>query len=77
MRLGGHVARIEGRRCAYWILEGVLEGKRPPGRLQHRWENNIKVGLQEFGWGMNWIDLAQDTDTSQAVEIAVMNFLVP
>jgi hypothetical protein len=40
-------------------------------------ENNIKVGLKEFGWGMNWIDLAQDKDVSQAVTIVVMKILVP
>jgi len=66
---------MEDRRCAYWILVGSLEGKRPPGRPQHKWENNIKVGLQELGWGMNWIDLAKDRDISQAVAIAVMNLL--
>ena len=71
------MARMEGRRCAYWILEGRLEGKRSPGRPQHRWENNIIVGLQEFGWGMNWIHLAQGRDTSQAVAFAVMNLLAP
>jgi hypothetical protein len=66
---------MENRRCAYWILVGRLEGKRPRGRPQRRWENNIKVVLQELGWGMNWIDLAKDEDISQAVAIAVINLL--
>jgi len=50
MGFGGHVARMEDRRCAYWILVGRNEVKRPPGRPKHRWENNIKMGLQDFGW---------------------------
>jgi hypothetical protein len=37
------------------------EGKRPLGRLRHRWEDNIKMDLQEVGCGgMDWIDLGQD-----------------
>jgi hypothetical protein len=38
------------------------EVKKPLGRLRHRWENNIKMDLQEVGWGMDWIDLARDRD---------------
>ena len=37
---------------------GKPEGKRKLGRLRHRWENNIKMDLQEVGWGMDLIDLA-------------------
>jgi hypothetical protein len=45
------------------VLVGKPEGKRPLGRLRHRWVDNIKMDLQEVGWGgMNWIDLAQDRD---------------
>jgi len=52
-----------GRRGGYWVLVGKLEGKRPLGRLRRRWEDSIKMHLQEFGWGnMVWIDLAQDKD---------------
>jgi hypothetical protein len=40
---------------------GKPEGKRPLGRTRHRWENTIKMDLQEVGEGsMDWIDLAQD-----------------
>jgi len=40
---------------------GKPEGKRPLGRPKHRWEDNIKMGLQEVGCGgMDWIELAQD-----------------
>jgi hypothetical protein len=39
------------------------EGKRPLGRLRHRWEDNIKADLQELGRGsMDWIELAKDRD---------------
>jgi len=42
---------------------GRPEGKRPLGRLRHRWEDNINLNLQEVGCGgMDWIDLAQDMD---------------
>jgi hypothetical protein len=39
------------RRGAYRILVGRPEGRRPLGRPRHRWENNIKMDLQEVGWG--------------------------
>jgi hypothetical protein len=38
------------------------EEERPLGRPRSRWEDNIKIDFQEVGWGMDWIDLAQDTD---------------
>ena len=42
---------------------GKPEGKRTLGRPRHRWEDNIKMCLEEVGWkGMDWIDLAQDRD---------------
>jgi len=42
---------MEQRRGAYWILVGKPEGKRPLGRPRCRWEDNIKMDLQEVGWG--------------------------
>jgi hypothetical protein len=42
---------MEERRGAYWILVGKPEGKRPLGRPRCRWEDNIKMDLQEVGWG--------------------------
>jgi hypothetical protein len=63
MRLAGHVARMGEMRGLYSILEGKLEGKRPLGRPMHRWEENIKMNLQEVGCGdLNWIELPQDMD---------------
>jgi hypothetical protein len=50
-------------RGAYRVLMGRPEGKKPLGKPSHRWEDNIKVDLQEVGWGgMDWIELAEDRD---------------
>jgi hypothetical protein len=51
MRWAGHVARMGEGRGAYRILVGRLEGRRPLGRPRRRWEDNIKMYLQEVGWG--------------------------
>ena len=51
MRLSGHVAHIGERRGACRVLVGKPEGKRALGRPHHRWENNMKIDLQEVGWG--------------------------
>jgi hypothetical protein len=52
---------------------GKPEGKRPLGRPRHRWEDNIKMDLQEMGCGgMDWIELAQDRDRRWAVVNVVM-----
>jgi len=49
------------RRGVHCVLVGKPEGKRQLGRPRHRWENNIKLDLQEVGCGgVDWIDLAQD-----------------
>jgi len=60
------------------VLVGKHEGKRPHGRPRRRWEDNIKVDLQEMGCGdMDWIELARDRDRWRALMNAVMNVLVP
>jgi hypothetical protein len=57
---------------------GTLEGKRPLGTPRHRWEDNIKMDLQEVGCGSKvWIELAQDRDRWQALVNVVMNLRVP
>jgi len=51
MRWAGHVTGIGERRGVYRVLVGKPEGKRPLGRPMCRWEDNIKMDLQEMGWG--------------------------
>jgi hypothetical protein len=56
---------------------GKPEGKRQLGRPRHRWEDNIKMDLEEVGCGsMDWIRLAQDRDRWQALVNAVMDLKV-
>jgi len=78
MRWAGHVARMGERRGVYRVLVGKPEGKRPLGRPRRRWEDNIKMNLQEVGCGgMDWIELAQDRDRWRTLVNAVMNLRVP
>ena len=57
---------------------GKPEGKRTLGRPRRRWDDNIKIDLQEVGCGgMDWIELAQDMDNCRALVNAVMNLWVP
>jgi len=65
------------RRGVYRVFVGKPEGKRPLGRPRIRWEDNIKLGLQEVGCGsMDWIELAQDRYRWRAFVNAVMNLQV-
>jgi hypothetical protein len=59
--MGGSCSAYGGRRDVYRVLVGKPEGKRPLGRSRRRREDIIKTDLQEVG-GMDWIELAQDTD---------------
>jgi len=57
---------------------GKPEGMRSLGRPRRRWEDNIKMNLQEVGCrGMEWIELGQDWDRRRAFVNAVMNLRVP
>jgi hypothetical protein len=77
MRWAGHVARMGEGRGVYRVLVGRPEGKRPPGRLTHGWEDNIKTDLREIGIdGTNWIRLAQDRVQWRAFVSTVMKFRV-
>jgi len=78
MRWAGHVARMGEGRGVHRVLVGKPEGKRPLGRPRRRWEDNIKMDLQEVGCGgMDWIELAQDRDRYWALVSAVMNHRDP
>ena len=78
MRWAGHVARMGEMRGVYRGLVDKPEGKRPLGRPRHRWEDNIKMDIQEVGFGgMDWIELAQDRSRWRALVNAVMNRQVP
>jgi hypothetical protein len=60
------------------VLVGKPEGKRPLGRPRRTWEDNIKMDLYELGCGgVNWIELAQETDRWRALVNALMNLRVP
>ena len=78
MRWVGQVACMGEWRGAYRVLVRKLEGKRPLGRPRYRWDNNIKMDLQEIRWGaMDWIDLTQNCVRWQALVNTVMNIQVP
>jgi hypothetical protein len=78
LRWAVHVARMGEGRGVHKVLVGKPEGKRPLGRPRHRWEDNIKMDLQEVGgvYG-DWIELAQDRERWRVLVSAVMNFRVP
>jgi hypothetical protein len=68
---------MEEGRGVYRVRVWNPEGKRPLGKPRRRWEDNIKMDLQEVGYGgMDWIKLAQDRDRWRELVIAVINFRV-
>jgi hypothetical protein len=76
--MGGACSADGEERDEYRILVEKLERKRPLGRPMRRWEDNIKMDLQEVGYGgMDWIWLIQDRDRRPAIVNMVMNHRVP
>jgi hypothetical protein len=61
------------KRGADRILLRRPEGRRPLGRPRRRWEDNIKMNLQDLGWGIDWIQLAKGRDKWRALVNAVMS----
>jgi hypothetical protein len=75
--MGGAYNTDGEERDVYRILVGKHEEKRPMGRPKFRWEDNIKVDLQEVECGvMDWIGLAQDRGRWRTLANAVMNLRV-
>ena len=63
MRWSGHVEHMGESRGVYRFLMGKPKGMRALVRPRRRWEDNIKMDLQEVGCGdMDWMELAQDRD---------------
>ena len=78
MRWEEHVARRGEGRGVHRVLVGKPEGKRPLWRPRCRWEDNIKMDLQEVGGGWeDWMELAEDRDRWRALVSTVMNLRVP
>jgi hypothetical protein len=78
MRWAGHVALCGERRGVYGVFVGKYEEKRPLGRPERRWEDNIKMDLQEMGCGVvDWVDVAQDRARWRALVNVVMKLRVP
>jgi len=75
--MGGECSSM-GEKGIYRVLEEKPAGKRPLGKPRRRWNDNIKMDLQEVGCrGMDWIELDQDRDRCRALVNAVMNLRVP
>jgi len=76
--MGGACSTYGESSGIYRVLVGKPDGKRPLVRPRRRWEDNIKMDLQELVCGnMDWIDLTQDKDRWRAVVNAVMSLRVP
>ena len=78
MRWAGHVARMGEDRGVHRLLVGKLERKSLLGRPRRRWEDNIRMDLQEVGGDRgDWMELAQDRDRWRALVGTVRDFRVP
>ena len=69
---------MEEGRSAFKVLTGKPTGKRPLGRPRRRWEDNIRMDLEEIGINAgNWVDSAQDRNYCRALVNAALNLRVP
>jgi hypothetical protein len=76
--MGGACSTFGEGRGVYRVLMGKPEGNRPLGRPRRRWEDNVRMDLQELGCGCgDCIGLAQDRDMWRALVTAVRNLRVP
>ena len=68
LRWAGHVARMEDGRTAFKIVTGKSTGKRPFGKPRRRWEDHIRIDLEEININAgNWVDSTQDRDYWRAL----------
>jgi len=71
--MGGACGAYGEEGGVHRVLVGKPEGKRPLGRPRHRWEDNIKIDIQEVGMGCgDWMELAQNRDRWRALMSTVM-----
>ena len=78
LRWAGHVTRMEEGRSAFKILTGKPTGKIPLGRHRRRWEDNIRMDLEEIGINAeNWVDSAQDRNYWRTLVNSALNLWVP
>ena len=78
LRWAGHVTRMGENRGVHRVLVGKPEVKTQLGRPRRRWEDNIKMDLQEVVGGRgDWMELAQDRDGWRSLVGTVRNFRVP
>ena len=78
LRWAGHVARMEEGKSAFKMLTGKPTGKRPLGRPRHRWEDNIRMDLEERGINAgHWVDSAQDRNYWRALVNVALNLRFP
>ena len=78
LRWAGLVARMEEDRSSFKISTGKPTGKTPLGRPRRRWEDNIRMDLEEISISAgNWVDSAQDRNYWRALVNAALNLWVP
>jgi hypothetical protein len=76
--MGGQCGTYRGAHNAYRFVVGKRDREKQLGRPTCRWEDNIKMHLEEVGWeGVDWIRMTQDMDKRRDLVNMVVGFLVP